>query len=188
MHAGYAAPLDASARSFVDAWQYGTRESPALWVVILASGIVGLAIRYDECVATPRGCSRPASSPPPDFSFFSPVSLVSLPPLLIGAGIAAGLCARRVASIGPRAHAAVLLLTAAIAATLVVPADQATARYADFYRVVDESLMRAATAIAVRWRLRRGRRQGGPSRLADRLVVRSIAETDQSSSAPIRDG
>jgi hypothetical protein len=35
----------------------------------------------------------------------------------------------------------------AIAATLVVPADRATSQFADFYRVVDESLVGAAAAI-----------------------------------------
>ena len=70
-----------------------------------------------------------------------------LPPILAGTGIAAGRCVKLVASIGPQVRAAALLLALTIAATLLVPADRATAQYTDFYRVVDESLMRAATAI-----------------------------------------
>ena len=146
MRAGYAVPLEASSRSFVDAWKYGTRESPALWLVILASGIVGLAIPRRKCG---------------DLAWLLAVSLVApagllflvsgqprlLPPILVGAGIAAGLCAKLVASIGPQVRAATLLLALAIAATLLVQADRATAQYADFYRVVDDSLMRAAKAI-----------------------------------------
>jgi hypothetical protein len=146
MRAGYAVPLEASSRSFVDAWKYGTRESPALWLVILAFSIVGLAIHRRK-----RG----------DLAWLLAVSLVApagllflvsgqprlLPPILFGAGIAAGLCAKLVASIGPQVRAAVLLLALAIAVTLLVPADQATAQYADFYRVVDDSLISAATAI-----------------------------------------
>ena len=76
MHAGYAAPLDASARSFVDAWHYGTRESPALWVVILASGIVGLAtlrgMRGD-----PAWLFAASLLTPTGLSFFSAGHLVS---------------------------------------------------------------------------------------------------------------
>ena len=110
-----------------------------------------------------------------------------LPPILVGAGIAAGLCAKLVASIGPQVRAAALLLALAIAATLLVPADRATAQYADFYRVVDESLMRAATAIESDAALEQsplerivaaGRSAGGSRH----------CWTDPSSSAPIRDG
>ena len=146
MRAGYAAPLDASTRSFVDAWEYGTRESPELWLVILAIGAVGLAIRrgmrggsgwlFAASLLVPAGLLFLLSGQPR-----------LLPLILIGAGIAAGLCASWVASLGPRTHAAALLLAFAIATTLVVPADQATSRFADFYRVVDESLMGAAAAI-----------------------------------------
>lgn len=146
MRVGYAVPLDASSRSFVDAWKYGTRESPALWLLIFTSGIFGLAIHRRK-----RG----------DLAWLLAVSLVApagllflvsgqprlLPPILVGTGIAAGRCVKLVASIGPQVRAAALLLALTIAATLLVPADRATARYTDFYRVVDESLMRAATAI-----------------------------------------
>jgi hypothetical protein len=146
MRAGYAAPLDASSRSFVDAWKYGTRESPALWFVILASGIIGLAVhrrkRGDGAWLLAASLVVPAG-----LLFLVSGQPRLLPPILIGAGIAAGLCAKLVASIGPQVHAAALLLALTIAATLFVPADRATAQYTDFYRVVDESLMRAATAI-----------------------------------------
>jgi hypothetical protein len=146
VNAGYAAPLDGSTRSFVDAWEYGTRESPELWLVILAIGAVGLAIRRgmrsDPGWLLAAGLLIPTGLL---FLLFGQPRL--LPLILIGAGIAAGLCARWVASIGPRSNAATLLLAVVIAATLVVPADRATSRFADFYRVVDQSLLGAAAAI-----------------------------------------
>jgi hypothetical protein len=145
IRAGYAAPLDASARSVGDAWAYGTRESPQLWFLILATGVAGLAItrRRDDpawllaiSLLTPAGLLFLLSGQPR-----------LIPPIVIGAGIAAGLCAKWVASMWSRAHAGVVLLTLAIAVALVVPADRATARFAEFYRVVDDSLVRAAAAI-----------------------------------------
>ena len=146
VRAGYAAPLAASTRSFVDAWQYGTRESPELWLVILAIGAVGLAIRR-RMRDDPAWLFAASLLVPAGLLFLLSGQPRLLPPILIGAGIAAGLCARWVASIGPPTHAAALLLAFAIAATLVVPADRETSRFADFYRVVDESLLGAAAAI-----------------------------------------
>jgi hypothetical protein len=143
---GYAAPLDASTRSFVDAWEYGTRESPELWLVILAIGAVGLT-GWRGMRGDPGWLFAASLLIPTGLLFLLSGQPRLLPPILIGAGIAAGLCARWVASIGPRTHAAALLLTFVIAATLVVPADRATSRYADFYRVVDKSLLGAAAAI-----------------------------------------
>ena len=145
MRARYAAPLDASARSFVDAWQYGTRESPELWLVILAIGAIGLAIwrqRSDPAWLLATSLLLPAG-----LLFLLSGQPRLLPLILIGAGTAAGLCGRWVAGIGPQTHAAALLMALAIAAALVIPADRATSQFADFYRVVDESLVRAATAI-----------------------------------------
>lgn len=146
VRAGYAAPLDASARSFVDAWQYGTRESPVLWLLILATGVVGLAI-HRRMRGNPAWLLAASLLMPTGFLFLISGQPRLLPPILIGAGIAGGLCARGAVSIGPQVHTAALLLAFAIAATLVVPADRATSRFADFYRVVDESLVRAAAAI-----------------------------------------
>ena len=102
MRAGYAAPLDASARSFVDAWEYGTRESSELWLVILATGVVGLAIRRQvQVCGDPARLVAVSLVMPAGLFFFLSGQPRLLPPILIGAGIAAGLCAMWVASIGP---------------------------------------------------------------------------------------
>jgi hypothetical protein len=143
---GYAAPLDASTRSVIDAWQYGTRESPALWLVILAIGAVGLVIR-PRMRGDPAWLLAASLLIPAGLLFLLSGQPRLVPPILIGAGIAAAVCARRVATIGAQADAAALLLALVIAVILVIPADRATSRFADFYRVVDESLLRAATAI-----------------------------------------
>ena len=146
MRAGYAAPLEASARSNTDAWAYGTRESPVLWLLILVAGAVSLVVewRARATVAWLLSASLLLSA--------GPLFLVTgqprlLPPIIIGAGLAAGLGARRVSVFSPRTRAATLLTAVAVAATLFVAADRASARFADFYRVVDESLVRAAAAI-----------------------------------------
>jgi hypothetical protein len=146
IRAGYAAPTGASARSVVDAWNYGTREAPALWLLILASGVVGL-IAQRRADSLPAWLLALSLLAPAGFLFLLSGQPRILPPILIGAGIGAALCARWVAGFGPRAHPAVLLLALAIAVTLVVPADRAAAQFADFYQVVDESLVRAAAAI-----------------------------------------
>jgi len=144
--AGYGAPLGASARSVADAWTYGARESPQLWLVILVVGVAGLVTRR-RAVGDPAWLLAACLLAPAGLLFVFSGQPRLLPPILIGAGIAAGLFARRVAGIWPRAHAVTLLLGVAVAAALLVPADRATARFADFYRVVDASLVRAAAAI-----------------------------------------
>jgi hypothetical protein len=146
MRAGYGAPIGASTRPVVDAWTYGTREAPELWLLILAFGVFGLLAggraAGDHARLLALGLLAPAG-----LLFLLSGQPRLVPPLLIGAGIAAGRCARWVASTGPRAGAATLLLALAIGVALVVPADRATAQFADFYHVVDGSLVRAAAAI-----------------------------------------
>jgi hypothetical protein len=146
MRAGYAAPLDASARSFVAAWEYGTREAPLVWMAILAFGVVGLSVRW-RTRGDPATLLAVSLLMPAGLLFLLSGQPRLLSPILIGAGIAAGLCARWVAGFGARAHAAAILLALAIGASLLIPADRATSRFAGFYQVVDESLVRAAGAI-----------------------------------------
>jgi hypothetical protein len=146
MRAGYAAPLPASARSSFDAWAYGTRESPALWLLILLAGIVSLAGEWRAPATVPWLLSASLLlSAGPLFLLTGQPRL--LPPIIISAGLAAGLGARRVSAFGSRTRVATLLATVAVAATLLTMADRASARFADFYRVVDPSLVRAASAI-----------------------------------------
>jgi hypothetical protein len=146
MRAGYAAPLGASARSSLDAWAYGTRESPALWLVILLAGVVSLAMewRARATVAWLLSASLLLTAGP---LFLLTGQPRLLPPIIIGAGLAAGLGARRASAFGSRTRVATLLTAVVVAVTLFVAADRASARFADFYRVVDESLVRAAAVI-----------------------------------------
>ena len=144
--AGYAAPLEASARSSIDAWSYGTRESPALWLLILLAGVVSLAVewRARASVSWLLSASLLLSAGP---LFLLTGQPRLLPPIIIGAGLAAGLGGRRVSAFDSGTRVATLLMAVAVAATLFVAADRASARFADFYRVVDESLVRAAATI-----------------------------------------
>jgi hypothetical protein len=66
---------------------------------------------------------------------------------MIGAGIVASLGAKRVFSTGSLPKPVTLIFAVTIAATLVIPADRAALRFADFYQVVDESLVQSAAAI-----------------------------------------
>ena len=158
MRAGYAAPLEASARSSIDAWAYGTRESPALWLLILLAGVVSLAVEWRARVTVAWLLSASLLlSAGPLFLLTGQPRL--LPPIIIGAGLAAGLGARRVSAFGSRTRIATLLTAIVAVATLSVAADRASARFADFYRVVDESLVRAAAAIDA---------DGGPGAVAVR--------------------
>jgi hypothetical protein len=70
-----------------------------------------------------------------------------LPPVIIAAGLAGGLGARQVFTTSSAGRVAVLFLTITAAAILFVPAHQTSSRYAEFYRVVDESVVQAAAAI-----------------------------------------
>ena len=146
MRAGYAAPLQASARSSIDAWTYGTRESPMLWVLVLLIGALSLAVESRNRVSVAWLFSVPL------LLTGGLLFLVSgqprlLSPVIIGAAIAAGLGAKRVSAFGPRARVVTLVVALAIAASVFVRADRAASGFASFYHVVDESLVRAATAI-----------------------------------------
>ena len=148
VRAGYAAPLDASARSFARGWEYGTRESPVLWLGILVTGVTSLAFLWQTRGSL--GWLLAASLLLPSGLLF----VISgqprlLPPIIVGAGLAAGFGARRIAALGLPARAVTLLVAVLLAATLVFPADRAASRFADFYQVVDKSLVDAAAAIEV---------------------------------------
>ena len=174
MHAGYAAPLQASARSSMDAWVYGTRESPVLWVLVLLTGALSLTIEWRHRVSVAWLFSAPL------LLGGGPLFLVSgqprlLPPVIIGAAVAAGLGVKRVSALSAQARVATLGVALAIAATLFVRADRAASSFAEFYQVVDESLLGAAMAIEEDGGVGSRRCQTGPPWLADRLVVRSVA-------------
>jgi hypothetical protein len=145
--AGYVAPLSASAQAPLAAWRYTTRESPWLWLGILSAGLVSLLISW-------RARVHPAWIF--SVSLIAPAALLVLisgqprllPPVMIGAGIAATFGARTLASTDgiPRKIALVAVITSAL--LLVVPADRAVADFARFYQVADRSLAQAAAAIA----------------------------------------
>jgi hypothetical protein len=146
MRAGYAAPLQASARSSINAWAYGTRESPMLWVLVLLIGALSLAVESRNRVSVAWLFSVPL------LLTGGLLFLVSgqprlLSPVIIGAAIAACLGAKRVSAFGPPARVVTLVVALVITTSLFVRADRAASGFANFYHVVDESLVRAATAI-----------------------------------------
>jgi hypothetical protein len=145
--AGYSAPLDPSLRSPIVAWQYATRESPFLWLVLLVLAIVSLIACWHER-------SDPAWLMAAGLILPSTVLLLAYgqprlaPPLLIGTAIAVCLGGRRLAGRWRGTTLIVAAAAIAIPILLLLPADRVTATYADFYHVVDASFVRAAAAIA----------------------------------------
>jgi len=146
VRAGYGAPLDASARSASAAWSYATRESPALWGLLLAVAILSLA-------ATWRNRANPSWLVPA--SLILPAGLLMMafgqprlaPPILIGATLAATFGAHQVSRPVPAIRNLTVMALLAVSALLLVQADRATSTFATFYQVVDASLLRAAMAI-----------------------------------------
>jgi hypothetical protein len=144
---GYAAPLDASGLGRIDAFAYATREATAVWVAILAGGVVSLvAVRH---------CRGPLSNlcaaliVVPGVLFVLVPEARLLPPMLVGGTLALldGLSRlprlwNRHRLVAPRTLAAALLLA------IVVPAGDVVARdYFAYYRTLDSSLAAAAAAV-----------------------------------------
>jgi hypothetical protein len=144
---GYVAPLEASARTPSATWQYGTRESPLLWAALLTLALVTLTVswpsRWRLAWLVSAGLIVPAG-----LAVLVTGQPRLLPPLLVGCVIAAAWGASRLAAArGERSGAVLSLATAAIALTLVFPADRAVSDIARFYQVLDPSLFAAAAAV-----------------------------------------
>jgi hypothetical protein len=146
VRAGYAPPLQGSARSLGDGWQYGMREAPEVWAVLLLLAMGALIWTgrdgSDPVWLTATGLMIPAGA-----LFLATGQPRLIPPILVGAGLALGVGARTLARSGHRWWLAAAL-TVALAVTLGVRADQAATAFAGYYRVGDASLVAAAGAIA----------------------------------------
>jgi hypothetical protein len=146
LSAGYAAPLQASSRSAAEAWLYATREAPAIWTLLLVAAIITLTAtwrsRVDIAWLVPASLMIPSGA----------LGLLSgqprlFPPLIVGAALAAGLGAQRLARAAPSTQPALALVALSLALMLANPADRAAANFAHFYQVLDPSLVRAADAV-----------------------------------------
>jgi len=155
--AGYAPPFDAAGFGAADAFRYGTRESPALWALVILLGLAGygLTARWrDPCwllglaLTTVAAAALAASGEPR-----------LLPPLLAGGLLGAGLGLRRlwqraVAAGHGRAavasRALVVALAVALPALVWREADRPAGEFFRYYRVLDPSLLDAADLIATR--------------------------------------
>lgn len=146
VRAGYGAPLDASARSASDAWSYATRESPAVWTLLLAVAILSLA-------ATWRNRANPSWLV--SASLILPAGLLMMAlgqprlalPILIGASLAATFGVSQASRHVPAIREVSVIALLAVSLALLVQADRAAITFATFYQVVDESLLQAAMAI-----------------------------------------
>lgn len=143
--AGYEPPLDAVTLSVPDAWRYGTREAPAVWLAAALLAAVALllpAIRN----APPLGPAAGALLLVGVAGFVVTAEPRLLPLVLIGAVLALAVAGRGLARWFGRSALAPLPV-ALLALALVVPGDRVTREYLAFYRVLDPSLLAAAAAI-----------------------------------------
>jgi hypothetical protein len=145
--AGYSAPLDASARSAVDAWQYVTREGTMIWTALLLVAVVSLAASWRWRGEVAWLLSASLIVPAGLLLMFTGQPRLA-PPLLVGTVVAAALGARRIAATGVVATIGTTLIAVEAAFALGVAADRAAAHFASFYQVTDPSLVAAADAIA----------------------------------------
>lgn len=144
--AGYAPPLTTAAGGVVDAFRYGTRESPWLWAAILGGGVLSLVATARRRSTTWQVAVALTVTCLPLFAATAQVRL--LPPLLTGAtlGVGLGLRALRERS---RTPWGMLATVSAVALPIVLwpSADAAAVDYYRYYRVADASLVRAAAAV-----------------------------------------
>lgn len=144
---GYQAPLQGSERTLWDGWRYATREAPLVWLALLIAAFASLALLWRNRASLawlsaaglilPAGCLFVLSGQPR-----------LLPPVLIGTCLAVGLGAKNLLPRHGQIRPLPLLFVVAVAMTLLLAADRATAGFAEFYRVVDQPLIEAAAAIA----------------------------------------
>jgi hypothetical protein len=143
---GYAPPLTGAAGGVLDAFRYGTRESPWLWAVILAGGVVSLVATARRRSTTWQVAAALTLVALPLFAATAQVRL--LPPLLTGACLGVGLGIRTLHQ-NRRTPWGSLAAAAALALPILLwpAADAAAGDYYRYYRVADVSLVRAAAAV-----------------------------------------
>lgn len=144
--AGYEAPLQASERALWDAWFYATREAPLAWLALLVAACASLGVLW-RSRATLAWLSAASLILPAGCLFLLSGQPRLVPPVLIGSAIAVGLGAKDALSRQNQIRPLLLLAVTAVAITLLISADRATGNFAEFYRVVDQPLIDAATAI-----------------------------------------
>jgi hypothetical protein len=144
--AGYQPPLQASERALWDAWSYATREAPLIWLALLGVAFLSLAL-LGRSRATLAWLSAAVLILPAGCLFLLSGQPRLLPPVLIGTAVAIGLGAKTSLSRHNQVRQLPVLAVIAVAFTLLMSADRATVGFAEFYRVVDQSLIEAAAAI-----------------------------------------
>ncbi|MCA9879106.1 MAG: hypothetical protein KC442_15045, partial [Thermomicrobiales bacterium] len=154
---GYAAPLGATERALPEAWWYATRETPWLWAgcVVLGGLTASAALLGAWRGRQPDGrCAFPGA-PVVGLALLIPAGVLFAasgqprlaPPLLLaGAVLTASLC--RAASDSHQAARAPLVACWGIAALWLASSTTHYARdFADFYQVLDNSLVASAARI-----------------------------------------
>jgi len=144
--AGYAPPLDASQLGVIEAFRYGTRESPITWGIIIGSSLICL-------IATVRERRQPL------WQIAAALMTVTLPlfilsaevrlllPILIAGTLGLGYGFQRLME-SASGRVTPFLQFAPLFLILLWPnADRAAGDYFRFYQVVDQPLLDAADAL-----------------------------------------
>jgi len=145
---GYSPPLEAVGLSIGDAWRYGTREAPILWLGVVTAGVAGslgsLVTRPSAPAALALALLAVGGA-----SFALSAEPRLLPLLLLGGllGLPLGLAGLARFTKRGTARRLVTAVPALLALLLASPGDRATRDYLGFYRVLEPSLVSAANRI-----------------------------------------
>lgn len=144
--AGYAAPLSATVRSPAATWQYATRESPLIWLLFLLLAVGTMAVTWRRR-GEPAWLFSSALMLPWGALILATGQTRLAPPLLVGIAIAVAFGGRAITSQGVPVSG-LTLCGLIVALALAVLAGRSAIAFAEYYRVVDEPLRRAAATIA----------------------------------------
>ncbi len=137
--AGYEPPLDAARFGPIDAWRYAAREAILPWTLVVMVGIAGV-------VATRRRATPEWLAATGLLLVAGPAMVVSAEPRLVSAVLIASILGV-VMVVPTRPPAWCLGTLAAVALALATVGDNAARAYGTFYRVLDQSLIGAATFV-----------------------------------------
>lgn len=144
---GYHAPTEPTAQPAISAWLYGTREAPFLWAALAALAFAAMLVqsRRPVSIAWLLGASM-LLTVGSAFLAFGQARLI--PPLLVGIALLLAIAGQAISARFPGAATTLFTLFLLASLFLAWHAIPAVTGFAAFYRVLDQSTLNAAHAIA----------------------------------------